>query len=756
MSEALIPLTGGGRRPDGLFAVLRRLYGASDGFRGLVDIGLLGGLATAGYLLYQAQQAPPPTPPTSYSPPAAAAQSAANAAASAQNQQAAQHLQTAALAGDAEAQIRLGEAYQWGSYGPPDRREAERWYRMAAEQGSTQGARRLADLLLGDQPTPAQAKEALDWLARAAEAGDGQAAFDLGGYYRTGLYVDEDWERAAEWYKLGSDFGHTQSRTNLGMMYWRGDGVPADARTAARYLGASARDGDEMAQAEYGWLLYSGEGVAQNRTAGFAWILLAAEAGEDRAVKIIESLRAQTGAFDRTAAERLAAAWSPGEDIVYDGDPGDDVEAVLAVAAEKIDAGEYDAARTLLSPLYREGEGVAGYYLGLIEAYMAPKGERPQAALDYFLGAAAKGDAYGLYGAGVMFLEPFYGTPDPRQAEHYLTWAFREGVHIAGYELGGLAEAGDLQSGSSMAAALDFYRQAAEADSEDAILRLAEIYRHGVDGEVAPDMLLAHRYYSEAAAFSPAAQYELGYLQYYGLGYAADPAAALANFRAAADAGVADAQYMLGQLHEDGAAGLTADAARALSFYRMAAGQEHALALARLGYLYAEGVVVARDAPAAVDFLQRAATAGDAGGAYYLATMLMNGNGVPPDPPRAIALLRQAAAQDHIPALITLGEALVDGRGAPADPQAGVAHIARAQQLGDPEGFARLGYYTFMGIGVEEDRVRALGLMLAAERLGEDAVSLILPTFRTGLTAGELAAAETLAADLLAEKGVQW
>ena len=78
----------------------------------------------------------------------------------------------AAVAGDADAQAALGDAYFNGAMLKPDHREARKWYEMAAMQNDLDVSRRLGEMLARGDGGPKEATRAMQlWLA-AEKAGD--------------------------------------------------------------------------------------------------------------------------------------------------------------------------------------------------------------------------------------------------------------------------------------------------------------------------------------------------------------------------------------------------------------------------------------------------------------------------------------------------------------------------------------------------------------------------------------------------------
>ena len=75
--------------------------------------------------------------------------------------------ESAARAGDADAQRRLAQIYEMGLSGEPDYRNAAEWYRKSAEQGNLASALALAALYETGQGVPKDANEARRWYERA-------------------------------------------------------------------------------------------------------------------------------------------------------------------------------------------------------------------------------------------------------------------------------------------------------------------------------------------------------------------------------------------------------------------------------------------------------------------------------------------------------------------------------------------------------------------------------------------------------------
>ena len=123
------------------------------------------------------------------------------------------------------------------------------------------------------------------------------------------------------------------------------------------------------------------------------------------------------------------------------------------------------------------------------------------------------------------------------------------------------------------------------------------------------------------------------------------PAAqALADLRVSAEAGDAEAQFILGGMYVTGRGG-PQDDAEAVAWYRRAAEQGHARAQYNLGAMYDQGRGGPQDDAEAVAWYRRAAEQGHARAQYNLGGMCREGRGVPQDDVEAHMWLTIAASR---------------------------------------------------------------------------------------------------------------
>jgi hypothetical protein len=124
-------------------------------------------------------------------------------------------LRAQAEGGHAPAALRLGFMYAQGRGVPPDRAQAERWYRQAAEAGEVDAQYNLGLLYLHPAEGKPDVEQALTWLVRAADQRDAQAQFNLGLLFYQGRYFEPDFSQAYDWFRLAAANGHAKAKAFL-------------------------------------------------------------------------------------------------------------------------------------------------------------------------------------------------------------------------------------------------------------------------------------------------------------------------------------------------------------------------------------------------------------------------------------------------------------------------------------------------------------------------------------------------------------
>jgi len=126
----------------------------------------------------------------------------------------AKRTQSAAEAGDAQAQSVLGETY----YRAKNYGEALKWFRKSAEQGYAYGQYNLAVMYLEGSGVPKNESEAIKWFTKAADQWHAGAINNLVALYFYGKGVPKDLVAAFMWLRIAANTGDGDSAKNIEAM----------------------------------------------------------------------------------------------------------------------------------------------------------------------------------------------------------------------------------------------------------------------------------------------------------------------------------------------------------------------------------------------------------------------------------------------------------------------------------------------------------------------------------------------------------
>jgi len=155
--------------------------------------------------------------------------------------------------------------------------------------------------------------------------------------------------------------------------------------------------------------------------------------------------------------------------------------------------------------------------------------------------------------------------------------------------------------------------------------------------------------------------------------------------RAAAEAGMAEAQAVYGQMLLDGA-GVAKDEPAALDWFTRAAAQHHLMAINMVGRCYDLGWGTPPDKARAAECYRIAAERGLDWGMYNYATLLALGVGVAEDKAAALDWFQRAAKMGNAKAINFVGSFHEDGWVVPRDMAKAARCYARAARGGDFRG----------------------------------------------------------------------
>lgn len=221
---------------------------------------------------------------------------------------AADYLEKAAAAGSAAAQYRLGENYRKGKGRPVDLTKAVAWYRRAADQQHLPAINQLADLLRkGGEGVPADHPEALRLSRQAAALGNAEAMTEVAGMLRRGEGVAKDVQEAFRLYQAAAEKGYAYAKLMTGWMLKYGELGEPDYAEAKRWFELAAQDKTETAMRELGSLYYEGKGVAKDMALAFLWFERAAREGDGWCQDAVGSMLASGLGVEKDEAE--AVTW---------------------------------------------------------------------------------------------------------------------------------------------------------------------------------------------------------------------------------------------------------------------------------------------------------------------------------------------------------------------------------------------------------------------------------------------------------------
>jgi len=186
----------------------------------------------------------------------------------------------ASLGSEAEAQVRLGKAYQLGLAGSGKAEEAFRLFRSSAISGNAEGQTRLALAFYEGYGTEPDATKAASWARKAAEQGNAEAQSVLGYLYEHGEGLARDLGQALHWYRKAAEQGYGLAFNNLAHLHERGLGLPQDLGEARRLYERAWQAGEPAALNKLALMLEQGQGGPADPTAALKLLRLSAARGD--------------------------------------------------------------------------------------------------------------------------------------------------------------------------------------------------------------------------------------------------------------------------------------------------------------------------------------------------------------------------------------------------------------------------------------------------------------------------------------------
>lgn len=185
----------------------------------------------------------------------------------------------------------------------------------------------------------------------------------------------------------------------------------------------------------------------------------------------------------------------------------------------------------------------------------------------------------------------------------------------------------------------------------------------------------------------------LGRILYRGITVAANATRGCNLLEDSAIAGIATAQFALGQCYEHGK-GRKKDLKRAISWYLKAGEDGLARGYCTAGNFYRYGASgILRDMARAIELCQQGADAGNRDAEAALGTIYLTSENGPPDTAKALIWLQKAADQKQLDATFLLGILYLQGKGVAKDAEKGRDMLTLAARAGKHEAYYMLGRY---------------------------------------------------------------
>lgn len=593
-------------------------------------------------------------------------------------QQVITYLYQRAVLGDADAQYKLGQLYQYGIVLGKNIPQAITYYELAALQQDVRAEYDLGVLYLEGKTDPVNYQKGLDWIMDAAFKGNSYAQYVLAHFYEVGLIdpsgqviVAKNPQQAIAMYYLASSNQYSwaqyrlatylaqennavlsvqtknnraalvrklyQSAAQAGIaeamlpatFYQAVDPNPETQKQAFAVAEEQANAGVPLASLLLGMMYERGIGVAADQKEAVHWF---EQAGIDPVSAFILGTYTYQGEVmskdqerGRTLLQQSAGAGFPY--AMYN-------LAMVKKQANEPFIAELDKAREAGNS--KAGLLLADYYL--LQASDPDKMQQARAIYQHF---ADKGDQNAQLKLAFLYDRGLGGPADLQLAAQWYTLSAKQGQPLAQYLLGMMYQLGRIGDGPNYTQTKKWYALAQAAYAP------AAVALGFVLDTVDDDYTAAAESYSLAAQRGDAVgQYNLGLIYLAGKGQAFDLKKAQEYFKKAADQGLPAAMAQLASLYFYGVDGQK-DEDQALHWYQKAAQLGNREANYQLGLFSETGVAMKLDFPVAVKYYQEAANRGDEKAALALARIYQFGLGTPKDIAHAADIYKSLAANNN-------------------------------------------------------------------------------------------------------------
>lgn len=614
--------------------------------------------------------------------------------------------------GSAQSMTVLGYMYTTGNGANRDQSLGIHWYRMAIASGDVYAMYALSSYLREYPLLQEHDGEALELLKGAV---DKKLPVACQEYFRVLVTEGKNDEAQTLLMNCYND-DQLWALTLLGVELTTGQGVDKNVDEGIALLKKAAARGD-MSGNYYAGLAEKSRGnldaakefhqaAAKNDYAPSMFELgkIYMESGQvDSAKKYLED----AGLNGYTAAYvYLGHAYEDGAHVKKDLDAAAQYYKMAADIGDGAGCNEYGrmtelglgvtASETAAYDLYASGalngNAESLYNQGRMELYGIGTSQDVESGIKKIQDASAHGEAAATAALARMYKRGEYLDKNESEATRLALLAAEQGDPESLFMLAQSlkAEGEKANDNEKIEQALDMFQRAALADHAPSQFALANLLSD--DDWHAPDLVSALRWYTAASDndYPPAmcamgilrlgaaktdtetnaavgliakaavrgylpAEFVLGQIYEQGWNGDRDIRRAISHYRRAAEGGEIPSQLRLASLASRGEYGLSVDYAEAYKWYRKAAESGDHIAQTNLASFYAMGRGIPRDDQEAFKWYEKAAKGGSVQAQYNCAIMKMRAIGTWKDSKAAVALLQDCAAKGYAPAQNELG-----------------------------------------------------------------------------------------------------
>ncbi|WP_427453838.1 tetratricopeptide repeat protein [Litorimonas sp. WD9-15] len=153
---------------------------------------------------------------------------------------------------------------------------------------------------------PTDPAAATPWFAQSAKAGDARAQWYYAMALLQGLGIAVDQAEAYKWVKASAEQNHINGLISFAVMSAQGDGTDVNFQAAFDAYDTAAKLGSAHALRGLSGMLISGEGRAVELDKGLAGLIVAADNGDDLALKLFDMMiEGSASPEEKRAAQRL-------------------------------------------------------------------------------------------------------------------------------------------------------------------------------------------------------------------------------------------------------------------------------------------------------------------------------------------------------------------------------------------------------------------------------------------------------------------